>query len=161
MRSCVAIEMSGMTEAWNPARIYVDSNVFIYALVGTPQLALLLERLFDRFRSRPGLAVTGELSLAEVLPNATTLQKRHYLNLIAWSHIFELAPVSRDILIETAAYRKTAGMPKLPDAFHVVTAIRSNCSIILSADVRLRLPEGYSLVNRSPDNVSRLIGELS
>jgi predicted nucleic acid-binding protein len=161
MRSCVAIEMSGMPEAWNLSRIYVDSNVFIYALEGTPKLALLLERLFDRFRSRPGLAVTSELSLAEVLPNATAPQKGHYLNLIAWSHIFELAPVSRDILIETAAYRKAAGMPKLPDAIHVVTAIRANCSMILSADVRLRLPEGYSLVKPSPDNVSRLIQELS
>jgi predicted nucleic acid-binding protein len=161
MRSCAVIEMSGMTEARNLSRIYLDSNVFIYALEGTPALAVLLEKLFDRFRLRPGLAVTSELSLAEVLPNATTLQRRHYLNLIAWSHIFELAPVSRDILIETAAYRKAAGMPKLPDAIHVVTAIRSNCSMILSADVRLRLPEGYSLVKPSPVNVSRLIQELS
>jgi hypothetical protein len=44
MRSCVAIEMSGMTEAWNLSRIYVDSNVFVYALEGTPKLALLLEQ---------------------------------------------------------------------------------------------------------------------
>jgi predicted nucleic acid-binding protein len=161
MRSCAVIEMSGMTEAWNPSRIYVDSNVFIYALEGAPDLALLLERLFDCFRLKHGLAVTSELSLAEVLPNATTLQKRHYLNLIAWSQIFELAPVSRDILVETANYRKAAGMPKLPDAIHVVTAIRSNCSMILSADLRLRLPGGYSLVKPNSDNVSRMIQDLS
>src|SRR3954468_2969983 len=135
MRSSAVIEMSGMTEVWNFSRIYLDSNVFIYALEGAPDLALLLERLFECFRLKYGLAVTSELSLAEVLPNATTLHRRHYLNLIRWSRIFELAPVSRDILIEIASYRKAAGMPKLPDAIHVVTAIRSNCSIILSADL--------------------------
>lgn len=161
MRSCAVIEMSGMTEVWNLSRIYVDSNVFIYAIEGAPDLALLLERLFDRFRLKQGLAVTSELSLAEVLPNATTLQRRQYLNLIVWSRIFELAPVSRDILIETVNYRKAAGMPKLPDAIHVVTAIRSSCSMILSADLRLRLPQGYSPVQPNSSNLSRLIQELS
>jgi predicted nucleic acid-binding protein len=150
-----------MTEPWNLSRIYLDSNVFIYAIEGAPNLAVPLQRLFDLFQMRRGLAVTSELSLAEVLPNATSLQKRYYLNLIAWSNVFELAPVSRDVLIETANYRKVAGMPKLPDAIHVVTAIRSDCRTVLSADLRLRVPIGYSVVKPNPENLSRLIQELS
>ena len=81
--------------------------------------------------------------------------------MIVWSQIFELRPVSRDILIETAEYREHAGMPKLPDAIHVVTAIRAGCRTVLSADLRLKLPEGYSVLSPAAENLNRLIRELS
>ena len=105
--------------------------------------------------------VTSELTLAEVLPKASDVQRRGYLGMIVWSQIFELRPVSRDILIETAEYREHAGMPKLPDAIHVVTAIRAGCRTVLSADLRLKLPEGYSVLSPAAENLNRLIRELS
>jgi predicted nucleic acid-binding protein len=88
-------------------------------------------------------------------------RRRNYLNLIVWSRIFDLQPVSREVLVETADYRKTAGMPKLPDAIHMVTAIRNGCRKILSADLRLRLPDGFSLIKPDREGVSDLISELS
>ena len=81
--------------------------------------------------------------------------------MIVWSQILELRPVSRDILIETAEYREHAGMPKLPDAIHVVIAIRAGCRTVLSADLRLKLPEGYSVLSPAAENLNRLIRELS
>jgi predicted nucleic acid-binding protein len=146
-----------MTEA----RVYLDANVFIYALEGNSDVADPLRELFKLFRNRRGTGITSELTLAEVLAGTSGTQRRNYLNLIVWSQIFDLQPVSRDILLETAAYRRQAGMPKLPDAIHVVTAIRSNCRTILSADVRLKLPEGFALALPDRENVSRLIHELS
>ena len=89
------------------------------------------------------------------------MHRRNYLSLIVWSRIFDLQPVSQDILIETAEYRKHAGMPKLPDAIHVVTALRAGCEIVVSADSRLRLPEGFTVLVPIRENLSRLIGELS
>ena len=53
------------------------------------------------------------------------------------------------------------GMPKLPDAIHVVTAIRAGCRTVLSADLRLKLPNGYSVLPPVAANLFRLIKELS
>jgi predicted nucleic acid-binding protein len=142
-------------------RFYLDSNVFIYAVEGSADIADPLRQLFERFQDNPGMGVTSELTLAEVLPRSSAIQRRNYLNLIVWSRIFDLRPVSQDILIETADYRAKAGMPKLPDAIHVVTAIRSECRTVLPADGGLKMPVGYSVVSPDRDNLSRLVQELS
>jgi predicted nucleic acid-binding protein len=150
-----------MTNADEVPRLYLDANVFIYAIEGSADIADPLRQLFDLLRANRGIGVTSELTLAEVLPRASTVQRRSYLNMIVWSRIFDLHPVSRDILIETAEYRKKAGMPKLPDAVHVVTAIRAGCRTVLSADLRLKLPNGYSVLPPVAANLFRLIKELS
>jgi predicted nucleic acid-binding protein len=142
-------------------RLYLDANVFIYAIEGIAEVSRLLHELFSLLRARAGTGVTSELPLAEVLPKADGLQRRNYLDLIVWSRIFDLHPVSRDILIETAEYRKIARMPKLPDAIHVVNAIRAGCRTILSADSRLKLPEGCTALLPNRETLSRLIRELS
>jgi predicted nucleic acid-binding protein len=141
-------------------RFYLDSNVFIYAVEGSADIADPLQ-LIERFQDNPGMGVTSELTLAEVLPRSSAIQRRNYLNLIVWSRIFDLRPVSQYILIETADYRAKAGMPKLPDAIHVVTAIRSECRTVLPADGGLKMPVGYSVVSPDRDNLSRLVQELS
>jgi predicted nucleic acid-binding protein len=153
--------MNGMTDNDAVPRLYLDANVFIYAIEGNADIADPLRQLFDLFRARRGIGVTSELTLAEVLPKASDVQRRSYLNMIVWSQIFDLHPVSRDILIETAEYREYAGMPKLPDAIHVVTAIRAGCRRVLSADLRLKLPEGYSVLSPAAENLTSLIRELS
>ncbi|HXI05635.1 MAG: type II toxin-antitoxin system VapC family toxin [Bradyrhizobium sp.] len=143
------------------SRVYLDANVFIYAVEGSPEVAEPLRRLFELFRNKRGVGVTSELTLAEILPRATTAQRRIYLDLIIWSRTFELQPVSREVLIETADYRRVAQMPKLPDAIHVVTAIRAGCRTVLSADSRLKLPEGFRARLPDPLSVSRVVQELS
>jgi predicted nucleic acid-binding protein len=150
-----------MTEAKAAQRLYLDANVFIYAIEGEPRLADPIRDFFEALHQSGNRAVTSELTLAEVLPKAHEVHRRSYFNLIVWSQIVDLQPVSRDILIETADYRRMAGMPKLPDAIHVVTAVRSNCRTILSADDGLKLPEGYAMVAPTPDNLSRIARELS
>jgi predicted nucleic acid-binding protein len=150
-----------MTDSDAVPRVYLDANVFIYAIAGNADIADPLRQLFDLFRARRGIGVTSELTLAEVLPKPSDVQRRSYLNMIVRSQIFDLHPVSRDILIETAEYREYAGMPKLPDAIHVVAAIRAGCRRLLSADLRLELPEGYSVLSPAAENLTGLIRELS
>jgi hypothetical protein len=52
-------------------------------------------------------------------------------------------------------------MPKLPDAIHVVTAIRSGCRNFLSADARIKLPSGMRLIEANGDGVTDLMKDLS
>jgi hypothetical protein len=149
--------------------VYIDANPIAYAFEGPEELASALMSLFAFFRSKPGTAITSELTLAEVLPKKRT-PDREFFDLLIWSRIFDLRPVTREILIETAQYRRSAGtrlpdgalaMPKLPDAIHVVTAIQSDCSFFLSSDGRLKLPEKMRLVKATATGVEALIKELS
>jgi predicted nucleic acid-binding protein len=150
-------ETNGMTERL----VYLDANIFIYAVEGHEDIADPLRALFDLFRARRGVGVTSELTLAEVLAGAGELRRKTYLDLLVWSRIFDLQAVTREILIETAEYRRHSGMPKLPDAIHAVTAIRVGCRSVLTADARLRLPNGFSPILPSRDNLLRLVGEMT
>lgn len=158
-----------MTESSLPGPVYIDANPIAYAFEGPEELASALKKLFSIFRNRQGLAVTSESTLAEVLPKKRT-PDREFLDLLIWSGIFNLRAVTREILIETARYRRVAGrelndgrfaMPKLPDAIHVVTAIRSDCKIFLSSDLRIKLPDKMTLVQANVGGVAGLIEELS
>jgi predicted nucleic acid-binding protein len=163
--------MSGITERVHHSPIYIDANPFIYAVDGDDALATLINAFFTGLRAWPGVAVTSEMTLAEVLPRAPLPRhRRAYFNLILWSGIFDLRPVTRGILIETADYRRAATsqrpdgsdvMPKLPDAIHVVTAIRADCETFLSADAGIRLPVEMWLVAADPEGIARLTEEFS
>jgi predicted nucleic acid-binding protein len=160
-----------MTERSASSKLYFDANVFIYAVEGSDDIAGRLRTLFELLSRNLNLAVTSELTLAEVLPRADRIRRQNYLELILYSGLFDLYPVTRDVLVETADYRRIAGvsrpdaskpyasMPKLPDAIHVVTAVRAGCDRMLSFDQALRLPEGMGRLTR--DGLPQLIEELS
>ena len=153
----------------SPSLVYIDANPFIYFIEGEASLAVAIRELFAMFAARPGLAVTSELTLAEVLPKAAVPFRRAYLDLIIWSGASELRPVTRSVLVETAAYRRASlvrnadgsqSMVKLPDAIHAVTVIQGGCRRILSNDAGLRLPEGYRRVSPDHAGISSLVQEL-
>ena len=160
-----------MTERSVSSKLYFDANVFIYAVEGSDDIAGRLRTLSELLSNNLNLAVTSELTLAEVLPKADPIRRRNYLELILYSGLFDLHPVTRDVLMETADYRRIAAvsrpdaskpyasMPRLPDAIHVVTAVRAGCDRMLSFDQALRLPEGMRRLTR--DGLPQLIEELS
>ena len=95
--------------------IYLDTNVFILAFEGEPDASEALRPLFLALQRRPEVAVTSELTLAELLvrperQNDTRL-KRIYLDLLIWSKVVALWPVSREVLMESARYRAEPGEP--------------------------------------------------
>jgi predicted nucleic acid-binding protein len=160
-----------MTEKSVSSKLCFDANVFIYAVEGSDDIAGRLRTLFELLSNNLNLAVTSELTLAEVLPKADPIRRRNYLELNLYSGLFDLYPVTRDVLMETADYRRIAGvsrpdaskphasMPRLPDAIHVVTAVRAGCGRMLSFDRALKLPEGMRRLTR--DGLPQLIEELS
>jgi predicted nucleic acid-binding protein len=149
--------------------LYVDANVFMYAIEGDDTLAESARTLFGALSKNRGLAATSELTLAEVLPKARPDQQSSYFNLIIWSGIFDLRPISRDILLESARYRRAAfsaargasGMPKLPDAIHIVTAASAGCRRLISNDHGWQMPVGITVVTPNPAGIAALLKEIS
>jgi predicted nucleic acid-binding protein len=160
-----------MVEQAQSSSLYVDANPFIYAIEGSDSLSGPIKELFLLLRQRSGMGMTSELTLAEVLPKARLpLHSRQYLDLIVWSGIFALQPVTRSILLETVRYRRflagrrrrSAGaMPKLPDAIHVVTAIQARCKYFLSADIRLKLPSNLQLFRPDKAGIAAVMKRLA
>jgi predicted nucleic acid-binding protein len=147
--------------------VYFDANAFIYGLEGTPDIAEPIIRLLTALRERPGAAVTSELVLGEVLApvrrrGATPVSRKRqmYLNLLVFNTFFELRPVTREIIVETADIREVTNL-KLIDAIHVVTAIHANCRYFLSTDTDMRqLPQGMTRVTPDVAGVDMILKEL-
>jgi predicted nucleic acid-binding protein len=161
-----------MTEETATPIVYVDANPFIYYVDGEESVASRVRPFFDFLAKRPGIAMTSELTLAEVLAKARPDARRNYFNLIVWSRLFELKPVTRDILIDTADYRQVSLTTspdgrkanvnvKLPDAIHVVTASRSRCRLFLSADQGLQMPADMTILRPDQDGFTRLTREIA
>jgi predicted nucleic acid-binding protein len=159
-----------MAEETLPPTVYVDANPSIYFIDGEEAVANRLRPFFELLRQKPGTAMTSELTLAEVLAKARPDARRSYLNLIVWSKLFELQPITRDILIDTAEYRQvsqttrpdgTKVTVKLPDAIHVVTAVRSRCRMFLSADTGLKLPVEMMVLEPNDAGFSTLMQALA
>jgi predicted nucleic acid-binding protein len=144
--------MSGATDLVPAPLVYVDTNVFITGFESPIEAAKPVQDFLLRLRERPGSAVTSELTLAELLAPVsrpgglpTPVKRRLYLDLLIWSKMFDLRPITRDILIETADLRRAA-RHTLPDAIHLVTAIRAQCRYFLSYDNGVRPPQGMERI---------------
>ncbi|HEY3890637.1 MAG TPA: type II toxin-antitoxin system VapC family toxin [Bradyrhizobium sp.] len=157
-----------MTES-STSVIYLDTNVFIRAVEGTDETAARAKRLIQTLRGqRPGVAATGEIAFAEVLASPKRsdalplhIKRRAYLDLLVWSAVIALIPVSRDILIETAGLSTVARF-KLPDAIHLVSAKRRGYRFFVSTDKDFdKLPQGMERIDPDEHGLSRLIEELS
>jgi predicted nucleic acid-binding protein len=162
--------MNGMTDRRHNRRIYFDANAFIYAIEGVDEISALLHSLFAALKHQARSACTSEFTLAEVLPKANVVQRRSYFTLILHSGLFDLLPVTRDILIETADYGKNrarpsfeveGSMPKLPDAVHVVTAIKAGCNTFVSFDRGLKLHVGLDRVGLEEGRLLQLVQDMS
>jgi len=148
-------------------RVYLDTNVFIRAFESPPDEARPIQQLFETLRENRKLSVTSELTLAEVLAPVQRkgalephIKRRIYLNLIVWGGFFDLMPVSRSILYDTAELRRVANH-KLPDAVHVVTAIQTRCAFFMSNDNDMKqLPRGMQRVLPDESGVAAVMDAL-
>ncbi len=161
-------ETSGMTESAGELKIYLETNFFIRAVEGTLEAGASPRKLIELLKRRAGMAVTSEITFAEVLappkrPDALPLQvkRRAYLDLLLWSGFIELVPVSRSILMETADVRAVSRL-KLPDPIHLASAIQSKCGYFVSADKDFnRLPGGMVRLDPDQGGLSALLARLA
>ncbi len=145
------------------ARVYLDTNVFILAFESNAENFAHLRAFFEFLRRNEKIAVTSELTLAELLaPSQQPWRNRHlfYQNLLIWSGIIELRPITRSILIETADLRRRVRL-KLPDAIHVVTSLQFGRRYFLSRDRDgRRLPDEMIHVQPDAEGIRSLMETL-
>jgi predicted nucleic acid-binding protein len=127
----------GLVNSLQGTRIYLDVNVWIYALEGYPDFSSDLAALFQAIDQGTLTAVTSELALAEAL--VKPLQDRDqavqelYQRAIANRPHVDVIPIERIMLITAAQLRATTKL-KLPDAIHAATALNAQCSTFLTND---------------------------
>lgn len=90
-------------------RIYLDANIWIYAVAEIPDL----------------------------LKNKTFLSKKLNIAAITSADGSSAVPISRSILIRAAAIRASTKL-KLPDAIHAATAITTGCTTFLTNDKQFK-----------------------
>ena len=148
---------------------YLDSNAFISLLEGSPADSDALRPLFEALRDRPGVGVTSELTLAEVLAGSHKRgpqMKRAYLDLIVWSRFLTLSPVTRDVLFQSAelcVVHKDAHGKKLGllDAIHLATAIQGKCEFFVSGDKGIMPPIGMMRVGPEAESLRDICKALA
>lgn len=133
-------------------RIYLDANVFIYAIEGFRPLGDQAQAVLALAEAGGCVLCTSELTLAECLAQPLALGRadlvKQYLLLLQARPALDLAVVDRPALIEAARLRSQTGL-KLPDAIHLATARSRACGVLLSNDQHLvgTVPEGMLLAD--------------
>ena len=146
--------------------VYLDANVFIDAYDGEEALSDSAKSLLAHLRTSPAVAVTSELSLAEVLADPEAKRdlrrKRAYLDLMVWSRFVTLVPVTRDVLYLTAKLRALHRPKlKLADAIHLATASEHRCRIFVSRDEGIQTPLGMRRMRTDRDGAQAIIEALA
>ncbi|MEW6210803.1 MAG: type II toxin-antitoxin system VapC family toxin [Acidobacteriota bacterium] len=122
-------------------RVYLDINIIIYAIEGFADYADKIKALLEALDAAEIIAVTSELTLAEVLVkplkdgNLTIGQV--YKDFLSPTPVFDVAPVSREVLESAAECRASVGL-KLPDAIHWATFQSRSCDSFLTNDESFR-----------------------
>jgi predicted nucleic acid-binding protein len=138
----------GISQTVSGSLIYLDANIFIYALEGYSEFLKILTDLFDMIDDGRVRACTSELTLAETLikPMADNniLLQEIYEDAIRTEGFLEVIPADRKILIKAARIRSQNIHLRLPDAIHLATAQHWGCDIFLTNDKHLK---NYSNIN--------------
>lgn len=129
----------GSIDSLKGQRLYLDTNLFIYALEEVEPWAKPALQLLSSIDRSDCSGVTSELALAECLVKPLQLGRSDLAEvyqsfLQPRSHLF-VVPVSRKILVEAAQVRSSTRL-KLPDAIHAATALSQGCTRYLTNDDR-------------------------
>jgi predicted nucleic acid-binding protein len=123
-------------------KIYVDANIFIYAVNGTFPYEPVLHEIFRAIEEGQMEAVTSELTVLEVLViplrRGDPQEEERCRQILAPRSWLCLIPVSLAILESAARLRASAPGLHTPDAIHLATAAQASCDVFLTNDHRLR-----------------------
>jgi predicted nucleic acid-binding protein len=132
----------GVTFSSLGSTVYLDTNIFIYALEGYQSCAAQIESIFNAIDNGSIASVTSELTLAEVLVKPYQLGDAKLIDsyhaILSPSDSLAVLPISRNILIQAAQLRAANSEIRLPDAIHAATALSSGCDSFISNDKGLR-----------------------
>lgn len=124
-------------------RVYLDANVVIHLVEGSRAHAAALAAFMDDLRGKAFTAVTSALTLTELLVPAfrqdrwsETKRLRAFLE----DGPIEMIDPTREAYVEAARYRSECDLSAL-DALHVACAIEAGCTIFLTQDQAIRVPD--------------------
>ncbi len=131
--------------------VYLDTNVFIYALEGYSEYMPILTDLFQAIDTGRISACTSELTIAEVLVKPMLDQNSElvtsYLKILQAGANFSVLPVDRSVLINAAKLRaEFRSQVRLPDAIHLSSALSCGCDNFLTNDKRLKSVKSLNVV---------------
>ena len=132
----------GIEDLLTKGPIYLDTNIFIYALEDFPEYSALIQKIFETIDQGSVKAVTSEFTLAEILVKPFMLENESlitlYQDIIQDSPVLSVQPVTRKPLTIAARIRaQSIARISLADAIHLATANIIQCHSFLSNDRRL------------------------
>ncbi|MDE1158408.1 MAG: PIN domain-containing protein [Neorhizobium sp.] len=122
--------------------VYVDTNIFIYLIDGTPSFR---QRAKDELATiqQVGSLVSSEITLGECLRGALQMTNMEsaatYTQMLENAQVITLVPVTLSLIKRAAVLGAELNL-KLVDAIHVATAEASGCAEFLTNDRRIRTP---------------------
>jgi predicted nucleic acid-binding protein len=134
--------------------LYLDTNIWIYALEGYADYISFLTDLFGQIDEGNLQAFTSALTLAEVLVkpfmDKNVERQQAYQRTLQNSAHLQIIPITRLILIQSAELRAAENYLKLPDAIHVATALAVHCDAFLTNDKRIRAVDPMGTISALP-----------
>ena len=129
---------------WLPGnRIYLDTNLFIYAVEEIAPYAGQVRPLLQAADRGEVVLVTSLLALAETL--VMPFRKRDDVLASTYRELFvrpptglRVAQLDAGVLQRAARLRATLNNLHLPDAIHLATAESEQCDLVLTNDKRLK-----------------------
>ncbi|MGB3294136.1 MAG: PIN domain-containing protein [Phormidesmis sp.] len=139
----------GILDQLRGSRIYLDANIWIYALENFAKYSRSLQALLEATDAGILTIVTSELSLSEILvkPYRETdvAKQKSYTEFLVDTTNVTALPIERDILISAAKIRANTKL-KLPDAIHAASAMASECTTFLTNDKAFQTVPGLHVV---------------
>lgn len=127
----------GLLDHIQGRKVYLDTNIFIYAIEGFEDFEDDLAGLFRAIDRGEIEGVTSELTLAEALvkpiEEENERQQQIYKETLQSRRYFRIQPVIRTILVEAAHLRVSTSL-RLPDAIHLASAYEADCSTLITND---------------------------
>jgi len=133
----------GLAEELSGQRVYLDTNIFIYLIEGNPTFEPLMQALATALSSGNVSAYSSHITLTEILPLLVRRGEEDAITktieLMSQSGLVSLTPADSEVCIQAGFLRGELGM-KTPDALHVATAVHERCTVFLTNDVGIRVP---------------------
>jgi len=132
----------GIEQYLRGGSVYLDTNIFIYAVEDFPEYAVLVRKIFEIIDQGSVKAFTSELTLAEVLVKPFMVENDTLISLykdfIQDSPVLSVQPVTRQTFLNAARIRaQSTSRISLADAIHLASANIVQCHSFLTNDRRL------------------------
>ncbi len=146
-----------------PARVYLDSNVFITAMETPGAHSDHAWWIIRAIEDGNIAGVTSEITIAEVLVKPMEMGNTDFIaayqQMIVPGTHFQVLPIRRDILVDAAELRARRKSIRLPDAIHIATALRASCPYMVSDDQRLTSIEKMRILGVTPFTVDDILAD--